>query len=172
MSSEIEPASHRERLGTIETYDIGPIRRLDAKRYARAVEDENPLFHSIDYAKEQGFDDVVVPPNYVPAIIETGEGAPAETLRQDGIDPDLFPVPIPDKAGLMGGGQELTIDRYIVAGEYITAKKEFSDIYQRESNDMGTLTFIEMRTNFFVQGDGERERVLRREETFILGDRP
>jgi hypothetical protein len=172
MSTEIDPALHKKQLGTVEKYDIGPIKRLDAKRYARAVEDNNPLFHSIDYAQEQGYEDVVVPPNYVPAIIETGEGAPSDALRQDGIDPELFPVSIPDTAGLMGGGQELTIDRYIVAGEYITAEKEFSDIYQRESRDMGILTFIEMGTDFFVLTDNERERVIQREETFILGDRP
>lgn len=28
------------------------------------MEDKKPLFHNLDYAREVGYDDLVVPPNY------------------------------------------------------------------------------------------------------------
>jgi acyl dehydratase len=169
MSGSIDPSGHRDRIGSVEHHDIGLIRRLDAQRYARAVEDENPLFHDPEYAREQGYDDVVVPPNYPPAIIERDEGVPVDGLREDGIDREFFPIPLPDTATLMGGGQHLSIDRYIVAGERVTAEREFTDLYQRESETMGTLTFMEFSSDFFVSEDDER--VLHCDETFIVGDR-
>lgn len=169
MSGLIDPSEYRKRIGKEETHEIGCIRRIDAQRYARAVEDENPLFHDVEFAREQGYDDIVVPPNYPPAIIERDEGVPTEELRDDGVDREFFPIPIPDSATLMGGGQYLSIDRYIVAGEYVTAERKFTDLYQRESKDMGTLTFMEFSNDYFA-GKGT-ERVLQCEETFIVGDR-
>lgn len=171
MSSRIDPDEHQDRIGTVEHHDIGRIRRLDAQRYARAVEDDNSLFHDPEYAREQGYNDVVVPPNYPPAIIERDEGVPADDLREDGIDSEFFPIPLPDTATLMGGGQHLTIDRYVVAGERVTAERELTDLYQRESESMGTLTFMSFSSDFFADGSDERERVLHCEETFIVGDR-
>jgi acyl dehydratase len=169
VSNRIDIDEYRDRIGTVEKHEIGRIRRLDAQRYARAVEDDNPLFHDPEYARDQGYDDVVVPPNYPPAIIERDEGVPANDLREDGIDREFFPIPLPDTATLMGGGQQLSIDRYIVAGERITAEREFSDLYQRNSEAMGTLTFMEFSSDFFASKDDER--VLRCDETFIVGDR-
>ena len=171
MSSQIDPEAYSDRLGTVEEYDIGLITRQDARRYARAVEDENPLFHDVEYARERGYEDVVVPPNYLSAIIEPGEGVPESELREDGLDPTRFPFPMPETAVLMGGGQDLSFDRYVVAGEYVTVEDAFTDLYQKESETMGTLTFMERTSEYFVNLDGTNERVLRCDERVIIGDR-
>lgn len=167
MTSEIDIDAHTDKVGTTERYRIGAITRRDAQRYARAVEDDNPLFHDAEYAKAQGYDDVVVPPNYLSAIIDPTEGRPADELREDGLDPHQFPIELPEKAILMGGGQDLTIDRYVTAGETIEVEETLTDISQRESEKMGTLTFLEQRSEYY-SGD---ERVLLCEETMIVGDR-
>lgn len=173
MSALIDPEAYEDAIGTVDSYDVGLVTRQDARRYARAVEDDNPLFHNVDYARERGYDDVVVPPNYLSAIIEPGEGVPDATLREDGLDPTRFPFPMPETAVLMGGGQDLTFDRYVVAGEYVTVEDEFTALYQKESSAMGTLTFMERTNEYFVEHDGSdgRERVVRCEETVIVGDR-
>lgn len=171
MSSQVDPGAYQDRIGTVETYEIGTIRRVDARRYARAVEDDNPLFHDLEYARSQGYDDIVVPPNYPPAIIDREEGEPSSELREDGISSTFFPVPIPATAVLMGGGQELAFDRYIVAGEFVTVEETFTDLYQKTSDVMGTLTFIELTSEFFVEGDGEKEWVIQLDERYIVGDR-
>jgi acyl dehydratase len=168
MSSEIDPEAYDERLGTTETWEYGILTRRDARRYARSVEDENPLFHDVDYAREHGYDDIVVPPNFLSAIIDPTDGCPASELREDGLDPNQFPIDMPSEAILMGGGQDLTIDQYATAKSTLTIEKTFCDIYQRDSASMGVLTFVEQNSEYFVDED---ERVLRCEATMIVGDR-
>jgi acyl dehydratase len=171
MTRYIDPAAHEDTIGRVETYEIGLVSRQDARRYARAVEDDNPLFHNVEYARERGYDDLVVPPNYLSAVIDPTEGTPVDALRDDGLDPTQFHIPMPETAVLMGGGQDLTFDRYIVAGERVEAEDELTALYQKESEQMGTLTFAEHTTEFFADPDGARERAVHCEETMMIGDR-
>lgn len=167
MSSQIDPEDHRGRLGNTETFELGRINRREVRRYARAVEDDNPLFTDVEYAREQGYDDLVIPPNYLSSIIERGTGPPSSDLREDGIDPQRYPIELPPTAVMMGGGQELQFDKYAVAGQEITIEEEFQNIFQRKSETHGTLTFVQFETDYI---DGERKRVLRCNWTTIIGD--
>lgn len=166
MSSNIDPDAHAEACGTTTDQDIGPLSRREIRRYARAVEDDNPLFQDVEYAREQGYDDLVVPPNFLPAIIEPWEGPPATSLREDGVDPDLLPVPLPDDAVLMGGGQELSIERYATAGERVSVSSTFQDIFQKETEG-GLLTFLIIDSTFRAEG----ETILTCTDTVIIGDK-
>jgi len=168
MSSQIDIEEHQDAVGATRRFDIGEITRLQARRYARAVEDDNPLFHDVEYAREHGYDDVVVPPNFVPAIIDPGVGIPSEELREDGLDASQYPIEVPPKAAMIGGGQTLTFDRYVTAGESIHAEETLEDLYQKEGSSMGTLTFLERRVEYFAGGD---ERVVTCEKTSIVADR-
>jgi len=168
MTARVDPAECADRIGETTTRRYGPISRWEVRRYARAVEDDNPLFHDVAAARDRGFDDLVVPPNYLPAIVGYGEGPPAETLREDGIDPATFPFELPPDTVLLGGGQELAFDRYVTAGESIEIRETTTDVYQRQSDRMGTLTFVETDVEFLAGG----ERVLACHETRIVGDRP
>lgn len=168
MSLEIDPEAYAEQIGTTTRIRIGTITRLTAQRYARSIEDDNALFHDVEYAQEQGYDDVVVPPNYLSSIIERTEGRSTDKLREDGLDPDLFPVDLPEDVLLMNGGQQLSFDRYVTAGEEIYLEETLTDIYQKDSTDMGVLTFLVLESEYFTTGD---ERVLTCQETIIVGDR-
>lgn len=167
MTSEIEVSEHEHRVGATSEIDVGAVTRKEVRRYARAIEDPNPLFHDVEYATAQGYDDLVVPPNYLPAVIDYGEGPPTSELREDGLDPSAFPVELPPESVLMGGGQDLSFERYLVAREPVTLTQTFTDIYQRESDRMGTLTFLETHAEFDVEG----EVVVDCDETMIVGDR-
>jgi acyl dehydratase len=168
MSSQLTPEAHEDDIGTTEEHTLGVITRRDIRRYARAVEDDNPIFHDVEAAREHGYDDLVVPPNFLPAVIERSTGSPADELREDGLDPTLYPIELPADAILMGGGQDLTIDAYATAGSEITVRETLTDIYQRESESMGQLTFIELRSEYFTD---EETRVVSCDETVIVGDR-
>lgn len=168
MSSQIDPEEYTDRLETTETWEYGTLTRREGRRYARAVEDENPLFHDVEHAREQGYDDLVIPPNYLSAIIDPTAGCPADELREDGLDPNQFPIEMPSDVILMGGGQDLTIDRYATAGSELLIEETLTDIYQRDSSSMGVLTFLEQTSEYFVDGD---TRVLHCDETMIVGDR-
>jgi acyl dehydratase len=167
MSSEIAVGEHEDRIGNVVERDVGAVTRREVRRYTRAVEDPNPLFHDLEYVREHGYDDLVVPPNYLPAVIDYGEGPPTDDLREDGLDPTAFPVELPPEAVLMGGGQDLTFERYLFAGEPVMLTETFADIYQRKSDRMGTLTFLEVDSEFAVDDD----LVIHCEETMIVGDR-
>lgn len=169
MSSAIDPEDHRDAVGTTQTDRIGTITRRDARRYARAVEDDHPLFTDVEHARKRGYDDIVVPPNFLSAIIGRGTGGPAGTLREDGVDPGVLPIDLPETATLLGGGQDLTFHRYVTAGETITVEETFAGISQKESSKMGTLTFLERHMEFV---DGNGDPVVECDETFIVGDRP
>ncbi|WP_227378144.1 FAS1-like dehydratase domain-containing protein [Haladaptatus halobius] len=168
MSSEIDLAAHEDDIGRTETYDIGRVTPLMARRYARAVEDDNPLFHDEAVARERGYDNVIVPPNFLSAIIDPTEGAPADQLREDGLNPQRFPIELPPEAILMGGGQDLSIHRYVTAGEYVSVEETLTDVYQRDSEQMGTLTFIEQTAEYYGDDD---DHVLTCDKTMIVGDR-
>lgn len=168
MSSKIDVESYQGEIGTVWEYEIGQVTRQQVRRYARAVEDDNPLFHDVEHAVSEGFDDLVIPPNFLPAVIDPGEGVPADQLREDGLDPSRYPIDIPPKAALMGGGQSLTFDRYLTAGESIVVNERFDDIYQKESSSMGLLTFLETTTEYLTASG---ECAIECEKTTIVADR-
>jgi acyl dehydratase len=168
MSSKITPEDYEEDLGTTDVYEYGLVTRRDVRRYARAVEDDNPIFHDVEAARSQEYDDLVIPPNFLPAIIERSTGCPDDNLREDGLDPHLYPIELPSDSILMGGGQKLTIETYATAGSRVTIHETFVDIYQRESASMGQLTFLELQSEYFTDAE---TRVLSCDEPVIVGDR-
>jgi len=167
MSSRIDVGEYSDRVGTTTTVDFGEVTRREVRRYARAVEDNNPLFHNLAHARSEGFDDLVVPPNYLPAIVTYDEGAPAVELREDGLDPNHYPIEVPPKAAMIGGGQTLTFERYVTAGEHVRVEDTFVDLFQKEGETRGTLTFLESEVNFLASD----EKVIECEKTTIVTDR-
>lgn len=168
MTSEIDPTAYEDVVGETQTHDIGRVSRTDIRHYARAVEDDNPLFDDVSYARDHGYDDLVVPPNYLSAIIEYGKGAPTDDLREDGTVRGSHFVTVPEKAIRVGGGQSNEFDRYATAGESFTVTETFNDIYQKEGSALGVLTFLETIAEY-VSDEGDR--VLRTTKTTIVADR-
>lgn len=168
MTSQIDPSAYEDVVGETQSHEIGTVSRRDVRRYARAVEDDNPLFDDVSYAREHGYDDLVVPPNYLSAIIEYGKGASASELREDGTVRGSHFVAVPEKAIRVGGGQSNTFDRYATAGESFTVTETFSDIYQKEGSAMGVLTFLETTAEYYSD---EGDRVLHCEKTTLVADR-
>lgn len=168
MTSAIDPAAYEDVVGETKTHDMGRVSRRDVRRYARAVEDDNPLYDDVEYAREQGYEDLVIPPNFLSAIIEYGKGRPASELREDGLSSGGHFVEVPEKAMRMGGGQNNTFDRYATAGESFTVTETFDDIFQKESSEMGVLTFLKTVAEY-VSDEGDR--VLHCEKTTIVADR-
>lgn len=167
MSSEIEIKDYKHKIGDVSEYEIGKITRQQVRRYARAIEDDNPLFQDVDYAVSMGFDDLVIPPNFLPAIIDPKEGAPADELREDGLDPSRYPVDIPSKATIVGGGQSEIFNQYLTVGESITVRETFENIYAKDGST-GKLTFLEVKLEFSTS---EVKCAIECERTTIIADR-
>lgn len=152
MSELIDPEEYQDYLGTTETDNLGEITRKEVRRYARAVEDHNPLFWDVEYARDQGYDDLVIPPNMPPSILEVGAGTPANELKEDGLPPSLGVDPeFPDAVLTMKGERELTFHQYATAGDRIARESTFQDIYQKQGSSAGTLTFTVATEEYFVE---------------------
>lgn len=167
MSELIDPDEYQDYIGTTQSDDLGRITRKDIRRYARAVEDDNPLFWEVDYAQEHGYDDLVVPPNMPASILEIDAGTPAEDLQEDGLPPSLGVDPkFPEDVLTMKGERELTFHRYATAGDRITRESTFEDIYQKQGSSAGTLTFTVATEEYVV----DEEVILTNNQTHIHYD--
>jgi hypothetical protein len=120
MCDLIDPADHQDGLGSQGMIAIGLITRREIRRYARAVEDDNPLFWDVEYTREQGYADLVVPPNMPPSLLEAGAGTPAEDLQDDGPPPSLGVEPeFPPAVRTIKGERRLTfVSKYAICRYY------------------------------------------------------
>ncbi|MCW2593057.1 MAG: acyl dehydratase [Mycobacterium sp.] len=70
------------RVGTIAATAAGEVNRRDWQRWAASVGDHNPLWFDPDYARANGYDDVICPPLYLQYCVLPV--TPLQGLRPDG----------------------------------------------------------------------------------------
>jgi acyl dehydratase len=70
------------RVGTVAATATGEVNRRDWQRWAAAVGDHNPLWFDPDYARAQGYRDIICPPLYLQYAV-LGVAA-LDGLRPDG----------------------------------------------------------------------------------------
>ncbi|MCV7168885.1 MaoC family dehydratase N-terminal domain-containing protein [Mycobacterium manitobense] len=75
-------AESAARVGTVAARATGDVDRLQWQRWAAAVGDHNPLWFDTEYARANGYDDVICPPLYLQYAV-LGVAALAD-LRPDG----------------------------------------------------------------------------------------
>jgi acyl dehydratase len=75
-------AESAARVGTIAASATGEVNQRDWQRWAAAVGDHNPLYFDPDYARANGFRDIVCPPLFLQYAV-LGVAA-LDTLRADG----------------------------------------------------------------------------------------
>jgi acyl dehydratase len=134
IDKELMEALKAER-GVEHVEELGEISAVLIRRYAAAIGETHPLHSDSAYAREHGFADVVAPPNFIAAVINWGPGAPYEALREDGTEADTHLPGVPAKGvRVMGGGEEMTFTRPVVAGTFVTRATTLADISERESS--------------------------------------
>jgi acyl dehydratase len=121
--------------GVEHVEELGEISAVLIRRYAAAIGETSPLYSDTAYARAQGHADVVAPPNFIAAVINWGPGAPYERLREDGTEADTHLPGVPGKGvRVMGGGEEMTFKRPVVAGTVVTRTTTLADVSERESS--------------------------------------
>lgn len=82
MTDSLIDAESATRVGTVAATATGEVTRRDWQRWAAAVGDHNPLWFDPDYARANGYRDVICPPLYLQyAILGV---SPLPSLRPDG----------------------------------------------------------------------------------------
>ena len=153
MSDQIEElAEHFQSLvGTKTEKYLGEITPLLIQRYALAVGDKNPLYFDKSFAQQHGYPDIIAPPNLLASVIEWGVGVDEEFLHRDGM-PQVGFLPSHFKGiKIMGGGEEKTFYRPVVAGTKVTLTNEITETYTKQGSK-GLMAFL-VETNTYRDQD-------------------
>src|SRR5437588_4295751 len=122
------------------------IERGPVSTFAKAVKDENPVYHNPKAAKEAGFDDIPVPPTYGFSAMAFF-GAFPELQPTD--DPAAGRSPVMDALGglmkkggiILHGEQEFEYHRPLLVGDVLEGEGKIVDLYEKESKGK-TMTFL------------------------------
>lgn len=125
----------------------GTVTSLMSRRYARAIGETRPLYLDVHYARARGFDDVVVPPNFLPSYLDWSDGGDEAELRPDGTSSDdMSWVPV-EGVRLMGGGEEMVFHQTLVAGTEVVLRSTLDDVTSRESRS-GLMLILKIRNTY------------------------
>lgn len=124
--------------------------------FARALGEDNPVFHDAGAARAAGFDNVPAPPTFTFAIQNWGKfGEDQPEDPTGGVSPMAEVI-----GGLMASGgmvlhgeQEFTYHRPLVAGDALEHRGTVKDVYQKESRGR-TMTFMVIEDTY-TAADGE-----------------
>ncbi len=138
--------------GVEHVEELGEVSAALIKRYAAAVGETNPLYSDPLHARSRGYADVVAPPNLVTAVITWGPGAPYDQLRDDGTEADSHLPGVPAVGvRVMGGGEQMTFARPIVAGAVLTRTTVLLDVLERSSST-GRMLVVRYRDDYRDHG--------------------
>jgi acyl dehydratase len=143
------PEAARARIGTETGRAQGRVVRQEFQRWAAAVKDRNPLYFDADFARSQGYRDVVMPPLYITAV--TAGVADLDALRPDGI-PCAGPgdVPLPLTPRVMGGGESFQFHQPVYDGDVLTSVRVIENIEEKHGRS-GPFVLVTSRTTYTRQ---------------------
>jgi acyl dehydratase len=146
-------AAVRDHIGEEDVQELGVVSELLIRRYARAIGDDNPLYHDAGHARRAGLANVVAPPNLLPSIVDWGDGAPEDRLRKDGTEPEVLTGVPQSGVRVMGGGEEMEFHAPVVAGSRVLLRSRLEDVEERETRS-GPMAIVKYG-NVFESPEGE-----------------
>jgi acyl dehydratase len=148
MADSLVPASARAMIGEVTA---GPrsaeLTARDAQRYARAVDDLNPLYFDEAAARAAGYRTLVAPPTFLDHV--TVEGGEVADMRTDGIFAGAEQRG-PQLGRVMFGGQEWDWLEPAYVGDTITATQRLTAIDEK-SGAKGPFVLVTWETEYTNQ---------------------
>ncbi len=126
------------------------ISRWKVSQFANAVRDTNPLYFDVDYAKKQGYKDLVVPPTFFTTIALS--------------DPRFFTKLKIDFRKLLDGGREFKYYAPCCAGDTIVYQTKVVDIIEKQ----GKRTFDIVTSQTSGKNKETNEKVFDQIHTWIV----
>jgi acyl dehydratase len=128
-----------------------PIEATHIMMFARAIGDENPVYHDAEKARGSEVGGIVTPPTFAVAVAQFNpEGSrprPGEKWFGSGKTPSGIEGRAPS-AGGMNAEQHFEYFRPVRPGEVLTAETRPGKTWERESKRAGKLSFAERITEF------------------------
>jgi acyl dehydratase len=127
------------------------IERGPVTRFAAAVTDANPVYKSVEAAREAGFDGIPAPPTFTFAASHWGvfpEDQPPDPTGGKGSPlRELMGGLMAEGGIVLHGEQEFIYHKPVQAGETLHQEGKITDLYSKESKGK-TMTFLVMETVF------------------------
>jgi hypothetical protein len=117
-----------------------PVERGKIREFARAIQDDNPLFRGRDAASAAGFADVPAPLTYSVVQSHFSEGL---NLASD-LDLDL--------ARVLHGQSAWIYHRTPVAGDVLSGETVVANVFKKPGKQGGEMTFVEIETTYRDEG--------------------
>ena len=143
MAVDIE--QYKELIGRPTGSSVITVERQPVSNFARALKDDNPIYHRADAARAAGFENIPAPPTWAMATgswgvypedqpEDSGEGQPSPLM---GVIGKLM-----SEGGLiLHGEEEFEYHKPLTVGMTLTQDGKVADIYQKESKGR-TMTFL------------------------------
>jgi len=144
-------------IGKPTSHTVNAVERATVANFARAVKDDNPIYHDADAAKAAGFSGVPAPPTFT----FTGGYWGGYSDLQRGVTKiegnPMFEIigKLMAKGGLvLHGEQEFVYHRPVVAGDVLEGVGTCVDAYEKESKGK-VMTFVVSETVWSDKKTGE-----------------
>ena len=146
------------------TFEL-PVDPVQARRFAYAATDENPLYFDDEAARRAGYRGAIAPPMFVCSMFDHAAGPPERELRADGVAMSAFPGVVRPDSALLGGGQEVDFLAPVHLGDTLQVTRSLVDHYRRPSRRFGELEFVVMES---LLVDQEGTLVVRIRDTLVV----
>lgn len=131
MTFHLIDADSAARVGAVAATATGAVLRRDWQRWAAAVGDDNPLWFDPDYARANGYRDVICPPLYLQyAILGV---SPLAGLRPDGSSGAVSGgLAFPRAPRRMAGGESFRFHLPAYHGDEVEMVRTIDSIVEKE----------------------------------------
>lgn len=134
------------------------VERGPLSAFAKAVKDDNPVYHDPQAARDAGFEAIPAPPTYGFVVSYWG-GFPELQPAEDGtggrnIIMEVVGGLMKQGGVILHGEQEFTYHQPLVVGDVLTCEGKVVDHYEKESKGK-TMTFLVTENEYRNQKTGE-----------------
>ncbi|NTY57986.1 MaoC family dehydratase [Mycolicibacterium sphagni] len=151
MTSDLIDAETAARVGTVAAIATGEVIRRDWQRWAAVVGDDNPLWFDPDYARANGYRDVICPPLYLQYAI-LGVSA-LSGLRPDGSSGAVSGgLAFPKAPRRMAGGESTTFHLPAYHRDEIEMVRTIESVVEKEGRS-GRFVLVTWHTVYRNQHD-------------------
>jgi acyl dehydratase len=145
MSQEpLIDAESASRVGTVAATATGEVNERDWQRWAAAIGDDNLLWFNTEYARAQGYRDIICPPLYLQyAILGV---TPLDALRPDGSSGAVSgSLAFPRAPKRMAGGESTTFHQPAYHRDEIEMVRTIESIVEKHGRS-GRFVLVTWRT--------------------------
>lgn len=149
MTFHLIDADSAARVGAVAATATGAVLRRDWQRWAAAVGDDNPLWFEPDYARANGYRDVICPPLYLQyAILGV---SPLARLRPDGSSGAVSGgLAFPRAPRRMAGGESFRFHLPAYHGDEVEMVRTIDSIVEKEGRS-GRFVLVTWHTVYHNQ---------------------